>query len=132
VGDVPQFEEDLDRRSEPAPEKVLDRLEFWKRSLLDLSLRNKLLNFKDTKSTVIIDCPDASRLEDQLAGGARFKLLARANVLDGSDGRDAALLAGRRHDDGRRDFLLDSMSRGDLHTLVPEGELDDRLTDLYK
>jgi Protein of unknown function (DUF4011) len=92
VGDVPQFEEDLDRPSEPVPEKALDRLEFWKRSLLDLTLRNKLLNFKDTKSTVIIECPDASRLEDQLAGGGRFKLLARANVLDGSDGCDAALL----------------------------------------
>jgi Protein of unknown function (DUF4011) len=79
VGDVPQFEEDLDRPSEPVPKKALDRLEFWKRSLLDLTLRNKLLNFKDTKSTVIIECPDASRLEDQLAGGGRFKLLACAS-----------------------------------------------------
>src|SRR5262249_28138148 len=29
-------------------------------------------------------------------------------------------------------FLLDAMSRGDLHTLVPEGELEGRLTDLYR
>lgn len=40
VGDVPQFEEDLDKPREPVSERNLDRLEIWKRSLLDLTLRN--------------------------------------------------------------------------------------------
>jgi hypothetical protein len=132
VGEVPLFEEDIDRRPEPAPDKPLDRLETWKRNLLDLSLRNRLLNFKDTKSTIAIECPDASKLEDQLAGGAGFKLLGRTAILDGSDGRDTALLAERRDDDARREFLLHAMGRGDLHTSVLETELDGRLTDLYR
>jgi hypothetical protein len=132
VGEIPLFEEELDKRREAAPGKPLDRLETWKRNLLDLSLRNRLLNFKDTKSTIAIECPNASKLEDQLASGARFKLLGRTGVLDGSDGRDATLLAERRDDDARRDFLLDAMGRGDLHTSVLETELDGRLTDLYR
>ena len=132
VGEPPLFEEELDKRREAAPGKPLDRLETWKRNLLDLSLRNKLLNFKDTKSTIAIECPNASRLEDQLASGAKFKLLGRTGVLDGSDGRDTTLLAERRDDDARKDFLLDAMGRGDLHTSVLETEVDGRLTDLYR
>ncbi|MDI4237762.1 DUF3320 domain-containing protein [Bradyrhizobium sp. Arg237L] len=132
VGEVPQFEEDLDKRREPVPERNLDRLEIWKRSLLDLTLKNRLLNFKDTKSSIAIECADAPMLEDKLAGGDRFKLLGRASVLDGSDGRDTALLAQRRDDDARNDFIKDAMLRGDLHTAIPESELEGRLTDLYR
>ena len=88
VGEIPQFEEDLDKRREPVPERNLDRLEIWKRNLLDLTLKNRLLNFKDSKSTIAIECPDPAALEDKLSDGERFKLLGKATVLDGSDGRD--------------------------------------------
>jgi very-short-patch-repair endonuclease len=132
VGETPQFEEDHDKRREPTPEKNVDRLETWKRNLLDLSLRNRLLNFKETKSTIAIDCPDPAGLEVKLAGGDRFKLLGKSTVLDGSDGRDAALLADRQNEDGRKDFIRDAMLRGELHTSVSDTELEGRLTDLYR
>ncbi|WP_407176383.1 DUF3320 domain-containing protein [Bradyrhizobium sp. STM 3562] len=132
VGEVPLFEEELDKRREPASERSLDRLETWKRNLLDLSLKNRLLNFKDTKATIGIECPDAAMLEDKLADGGRFKLLGRATVLDGSDGRDAALLAQRQDDDARKDFLKDAMGRGDLHAVVADTDIEARLTDLYR
>jgi very-short-patch-repair endonuclease len=132
VGEVPQFEEELDKRREPTPEKNLDRLEKWKRSLLDLSLRNRLLNFKDSKLTIAIECPNPAALEDKLSDGERFKLLGKATVLDGSDGRDATLLADRQNEDARKDFILDAMKRGDLHANVVDTELEGRLTDLYR
>jgi very-short-patch-repair endonuclease len=132
VGEVPQFEEELDKRREPAPEKNLDRLEKWKRSLLDLSLKNRLLNFKDSKSTIAIECPDPAALEDRLSDGDRFKLLGKTTVLDGSDGRDAALLADRQNEDARKEFILDAMKRSDLHANVADTELEGRLTDLYR
>lgn len=132
VGEIPKFEEDLDKPREPVSERSLDRLEVWKRNLLDLTLRNRLLNFKDSKSTIAIECPDALMLEDKLSGGDRFKLLGRANVLDGTDGRDTALLAQRLQDDARKDFINDAMVRGELHTAVPEAELEGRLTEVYR
>ena len=132
VGEIPQFEEELDKHREPVAEKNLDRLEIWKRNLLDLTLKNRLLNFKDSKSTIAIECPAPAALEDKLAGGDRFKLLGKATVLDGSDGRDTALLADRQNEDGRRDFILDAMGRGDLHTSVADTELEGRLTDLFR
>jgi hypothetical protein len=132
VGEIPQFEEDLDKRREPTPERNLDRLEIWKRNLLDLSLKNRLLNFKDSKSTIGIECPDPAALEDKLSDGERFKLLGKATVLDGSDGRDPVLLADRQNEDGRKDFILDAMKRGDLYASVADTELEGRLTDLYR
>ena len=53
-------------------------------------------------------------------------------MLDGSDGRDATLLADRQNEDARKDFILDAMKRGDLHANVAETELEGRLTDLYR
>ncbi|MEH2545593.1 hypothetical protein V1283_002238 [Bradyrhizobium sp. AZCC 2262] len=132
VGEIPRFEEDLDKRREPITEKNLDRLEIWKRNLLDLSLKNRLLNFKDSKSTIAIECPDPAMLEDRLSDGDRFKLLGKTAVLDGSDGRDTTLLADRQNEDARKDFILDAMKRGDLHTNVADSELEGRLTDLYR
>ena len=132
VGEIPQFEEDLDKRREATPERNLDRLEIWKRNLLDLSLKNRLLNFKDSKSTIGIECPDPVALEDKLSDGERFKLLGKATVLDGSDGRDPVLLADRQNEDGRKDFILDAMKRGDLYANVADTELEGRLTDLYR
>jgi very-short-patch-repair endonuclease len=132
VGEVPQFEEELDKRREPAPDRPLDRLETWKRNLLDLSLKNRLLNFKDSKSTIAIECFDPAGLEDQLTGGKRFKLLGKTSLLDGTDGRDSALIAARQNEDVRKDLVLDAMSRGELHTGVSETEIEGRLTDLFR
>jgi hypothetical protein len=49
-----------------------NRLEHWRRKLLDLSLRNKLLNYRDTKKNIPILCPNLHALEDALTGGAIF------------------------------------------------------------
>jgi Protein of unknown function (DUF4011)/AAA domain len=112
-------------------ERTLTRLESWKNSLLDLSLRNRLLNFKDGKS-LSIECPDPARLLDQLSVGGRMKILGRAAVLDGSDGRDLALFVERQHDDGRRAYLVEALSRNELYTLTPEKDTESRLTDLFR
>lgn len=58
------------------PNTPQDRISRWQRKLLDLSLRNRLLNFRDTRQTIPFICPDVSSLEDQLADGKKFKALA--------------------------------------------------------
>jgi hypothetical protein len=128
---LPVFEEDMDR-SAPAPERPLNRLEKWKASLLDLSLRNRLLNFKDGKNTILIECPDPARLEDLIAAGHRFKMQGRAKVLDGSDGRDPELIKERMNEDARRTYVRAAMDRDELHADAPEADLEARLTDLFR
>ena len=52
------------------------RLELWKSRLLDLSLRNRLLNFRPNKGTLQLLAPSAEQVEDALATRADLKLLA--------------------------------------------------------
>lgn len=48
-------------------ENAADRLARWKTDLLDLSIRNRLLNFKDSKKSIPLLCPSIAGLEDALA-----------------------------------------------------------------
>jgi very-short-patch-repair endonuclease len=130
-GEIPSLAEEIVVAEEASDER-LGRLETWKRRLLDLTLRNKLLNFKDAKKAIAVECPDPARLEDLLSSGKLFKLLARTDVLGENDQRSAQLFADRHHDDGRRRYVLEALDRGDLHTRVAEKELDARLTELFR
>ncbi len=58
---------------EEQPGTPQDRIERWQRKLLDLSLRNRLLNYRDTRQTLPLQCPDVAALEDELAGGKEFQ-----------------------------------------------------------
>lgn len=53
-------------------ENVLDKQTMWERKLLDLSLRNLLLNFRVNKSVVQLMTDDLGRLEDALISGKTF------------------------------------------------------------
>ena len=48
------------------------RIDRWQRKLLDLTLRNKLLNFKPTQQTIPIVCSDIAQLEDILSADKRL------------------------------------------------------------
>ena len=62
--------------NEEAADTPLGRIERWQRKLLDLSLRNRLLNFRDSKQTLPLRCPDVGALEDALAAGKKFRGLS--------------------------------------------------------
>lgn len=59
-----------------APATPQGRIDRWQRKLLDLSLRNRLLNFRDTQGALMLACHDVPRLEDELTEGRSFKLVS--------------------------------------------------------
>ncbi|BAS00914.1 DNA helicase related protein [Blastochloris viridis] len=131
LDDAPSFAEDVVVRE--AADARLDRLERWKRKLLDLSLRNRLLNFKDGKTAVALDCTVPARLEDLLSAGKRFKLLPKSDVLGDTDPRDPTLFIAQRQDDARRNVVLEALEqRNELHTFLTPADLDARLTELFR
>lgn len=109
-----------------------DRLEVWKRKLLDLTLRNKLLNFKPGKAAIELECANVGALEDALSDGKAFKILPRTDVLDGGDARDPEVFARDRNEDGRRRYLEEAQARGEVHASLTERELDNRLLELFR
>ena len=135
----PEFEEapdlpDNDVAPEPDPATLnpRDRLARWQRKLLDLSLRNNLLNFRSGKKALKLEAPDPGALEDLLSDGLAMKLLPRPDLMDGADPRNQAIYEGREQEDVRREHALDALKRREVFVGIPQEELDARLVELYR
>lgn len=120
--------------AEPGPESLspADRLMRWQRKLLDLSLRNNLLNFRAGKKALSLDAPNPGALEDLLASGQAIKLLCRPDLMDGADPRNQAIYEQRNQEDVRREHALDALKRQEVFVRVEDKELEARLVDLYR
>jgi very-short-patch-repair endonuclease len=117
---------------EEAPETPATRLDRWCRRLLDLSLRNRLLNFVETKKTLPFLCPDLPALEDALAEGLTFQILARPRDLAEGDPRDADAYRRRTGDEAIAALLREELNARRLHADLVQEELDRRLLEIYR
>ncbi|QKZ04050.1 DUF3320 domain-containing protein [Pseudomonas eucalypticola] len=109
-----------------------DRLGRWQRKLLDLSLKNNLLNFKTGKRALKLEAPDPGALEDLLASGQSLRLLTRPDLMDGADPRERALYEQREREDVRRRHAEDALKRREVFVALSSAEMDSRLTELYR
>ena len=103
------------------------RLARWSSKLLDLSLRNRMLNFKGTKSNLRLQVPDPAQLEDVLVEGREFKIKAMPRVMEGVDPRSAQVHLQRVGNDVPEQIAKDAVARGELLALVEPKDLDARL-----
>lgn len=74
-----------------APSTPQGRLNHWKSKLLDLTLRNKLLNFKPGKRFLPLITHSPAALEDALASDREFRLTAKPGLMQESDPRSEEL-----------------------------------------
>lgn len=109
------------------------RVEQWRRKLLDLTVRNRLLHTKPSSTALRLICPDVARLEDLLADGAKIRIKP-APTLEGlgAGGRDADL-----HEARTGEVLLDSHARaaleaGEVLSTLDDKALDAQLVELYR
>ena len=86
--------DDEDKKPSQAPENLkpvtdvktaaksqITKKDIWERKLLDMSLRNSLLNFKKGKSGLPILANDLDDVEDALAGGTEFQIFPKPQDL---------------------------------------------------
>lgn len=114
-----------------APATPEGRLQRWQRKLLDLTVRNRLLNVKPGATALRLLCPDPGRLEDQLADGRAFKIVP-APVLEGAAGRDLELHHARTGDHLDESYARDALDRGELLAELDAVKLDAQLVELYR
>ena len=112
----------------PVPGETPDaRVDRWLRQLLDLSLRNPLLNYRAKKSAIPITCPDPGLLEDKLAAGKRIRLDPRVEhpedltLLNRDGAKDAADRAAR-----------EALEQNRLTTDLDSKALETQTVDLYR
>ncbi len=113
---------------ETVPDTAKGRIERWQSKLLDLSLRNRLLNFKTTKQTVPCMVPETGQLEDALADGSSF----RAYPLWEDDP-----IGERRVPADERERIIssavsDAFSRVQVTVDLDKSEMDKRLLSLFR
>ena len=59
----------------------LDRVTRWAQKLLDLTLGNRLLNFKDSKKVIPLLCPNLGALEDKIAADETVVIQSLSGLL---------------------------------------------------
>lgn len=128
---APGYDRPAATEEEPRPQTPAGRIERWQRKLLDLSLRNRLLNFRPTKQTVPIVCPNVSRLEDLLADGIRMRLVSLRDENRVGE-RDHELHQQRTQKDLDLEFAREALERKEVACPVDARDLGLRLTNLYR
>lgn len=117
---------------EPPPEDIAARFRRWKDRLLDLSLRNRLLNLRPERREVLpLEIPDVSVFEDLLATNERLEIVGRP-VLQVGDSRARKTSPSRMTDEVERRRLLDDLARRIVHCSVPQDRLVERATELVR
>lgn len=122
----PEPPAEMARTPTPGPvDPVRARLRAWSDRLLDLSLRNRLLNFRaEAKSSIPLEILDAATFEDALASERSFDLLGRP--VDERDKRSEELVQSRTDADEHRTRRLADQARGVIHSPLRENELRER------
>lgn len=131
--EAPDFAEpDIRPETDAAADRPQGRLDRWQRKLLDLSLRNNLLNFRASKRAIVFDAPDPGGLEDRLAQGHKLKIVPRPDVMDGADPRSAAVHDARHLEGARRAHALEAFVRDEILVALGREDLEVRLVDLFR
>lgn len=103
----------------------------WERKLLDLSLRNNLLNIRLTKNTLQLMSINVASLEDSLAAGDEFAVLPKPS--DWNNGvMDAGIFQEINRLDPVQELISMELTQKRLHSYLNEQELAYALTNLYR
>lgn len=128
---APAFNELPSTTVEEKPTTAAGRVDRWQRKLLDLTLRNRLLNFPASKKTIPFLCTDVAYLEDRLADGAALQIISLPEQNPLGE-RDATLYREVHGRDLQRGFAAEALERDELPSPLDARELDARLIDLHR
>jgi hypothetical protein len=105
--------------------------QLWERKLLDLTLRNTLLNIRITKSVIQFMTVNAGKLEDALAAGKEFQVLAKPTDWENSL-RDAGIYKAIHAADPVAELVSHELTQQRIRTYLPENDLNGSLTALFR
>ena len=114
--------------SEEEPETPPHRIERWQRKLLDLSLRNRLLNYRDSKQTLSLRCPSVAVFEDELAAGKKFRVFSLSDN-DPLGNRTVSPEDAQRIEE---EVIRDAFERRQVVVPLTGQEMNSRLLTLYR
>ncbi len=112
-------------------EVVVTKQLLWERKLLDLSLRNNLLNIRITKNTLQLISANLDLFEDALADGEEFRIMHKPTDWD-NPLFDYGLYKSISEADPITDLIKSELTQKRLRSYLTENELGKALTYLYR
>lgn len=116
--------EDIETIDGNIGDKALGKRRLWERKLLDISLRNNLINLRLTQSTIQVVAPNLEDLLGSLLNGKEIDILPRPedwdkliSDLDNNPGRELSMF---------KDFSKEEFKEGKLRSLLSLEELEKR------
>ncbi len=116
---------------EEAVETPDGRLTRWKSKLLDLTLRNRLLNFKPSKVMIPLRVPDPFLLEDTLSDGEEWRFRPLPPIMEGADPRSRAIARTRDGEDPVEAMAKAAMAKHELMASLDPKKLDQALYEVF-
>jgi len=139
IEEAPPLRDDMAMAEEMPQATPEGRLDRWRKRLLDLSGRNRMLNLPASSRQVLwVDCPDPAALEDRLAGmrgrsrATPIKFRPWPDLMDGTDPRSAVLHRNRLQEDANRSFAQEALAKGELVVGRNAAALQASLTEIYR
>ncbi len=113
-----------------AEEKDLPKKIQWERKLLDLGLRNSLINLRLTRNIIPILTPSLEELEDALSDGEEFSLMQKPEDWKPEGGEID--FENIRVSDSVTDLIRSEFKSKRLRSVLTENELLKNITALYR
>lgn len=113
------------------PDTPEGRLERWRSRLLDLTLRNRLLNFKASRVMLPLVVPDVAHLEDKIAAGVEWSFRPRAKIMEGNDPRSQEVTQKRQGVDPLLEMAKAAMGDHEILVSLDKKGMDDHLYEVY-
>jgi len=110
---------------------VVTKQLLWERKLLDLSLRNNLLNIRITKNTLQLISANLDLFEDALADGEEFRIMHKPTDWD-NPSFDHGLYKSVSETDPITDLIKSELTQKRLRSYLTENEQSKALTHLYR
>lgn len=133
-------EKDLSQAPQQMPEPIkvvegvvapFSKKDQWERKLLDLGLRNTLINMRFTQHLIPILTPSLSDLEDSLADGKEFGIMAQPAEWQKRQGEENTFE--NIHDLGPyTDLIRGEFKNNRLRSACSEGELNKAMLHLFR
>ncbi|MDR1541636.1 MAG: DUF3320 domain-containing protein [Clostridiales bacterium] len=109
----------------------LKKQQIWERRLLDLSLRNSLLNFRSSKSAIQLLAHSLPELEDALSGGGEFIVLHKPLDFDRVQ-RGSHIYEQMNDGSIHSDLIISEYKNMRLRSYLDEAELSAAISALYR
>lgn len=103
----------------------------WERKLLDLSLRNNLLNTRITQNTIQLISANLDKFEDALADGSEFRLMPKPTDWD-NPLYNFGIYNSVPSTDPITELIKSEISQKRLRTYLTEADLEKSLKNLYR